>query len=198
MMTQLSPCRRQRVLVMSPTERAFMNVRLPRTQRMGYRQFVCLPSRDGEAFTFSGISTMTSRLTDAEIRAQIPAARAREAADRRKGLRALSARYDRKAQRVVVELTSGCLFAFPVRNISFLSAATPAQLAAVEVDLAGISLRWDALDVDLSVAGLLFSAIGEKEQRRQLASLAGRSKSAAKAKAARANGAKGGRPRAAT
>lgn len=140
---------------------------------------------------------MTSRLTDAEIRAQIPAARAREAAERRKGLRALSARYDRKAQRVVVELTSGYLFAFPVRNFTFLAAATSAQLATVEVDLSGVSLRWDALDVDLSVPGLLLAAIGEKEQRRQLASLAGRTRSVAKAKAARANGAKGGRPRAA-
>ena len=141
---------------------------------------------------------MASRLSDAEILAQIPAARAREAADRRKGLRALSARYDRKARRVVMELTNGCLFAFPIRNFAALEAATSAQLAAVEVHASGIWLAWDALDVDLSVAGLLLSAIGEKEQRRQLASLAGKTKSAAKAKAARANGAKGGRPRTAT
>ena len=139
---------------------------------------------------------MTSRqLSDAEILAQIPAARRREAAQRKKGLRAVSARYDRKAQRVMLELSTGYLFAFPVRAIAALREATAAQLAAVTVHPSGISFGWDALDVDLSVPGLLLSAIGEKEQRRQLASLAGRVTSTAKAKAARENGAKGGRPK---
>ncbi len=142
------------------------------------------------------VGTMAShQLSDAEIRAQIPAARARGAAQRKKGLHAVSAHYDRKAQRVVLELTSGFQFAFPVRAIPALGAATSAQLAAVVVDPSGISLHWDALDVDLSVPGLLLSVIGEKEQRRQLASFAGKVTSAAKANAARANGAKGGRPK---
>jgi hypothetical protein len=135
------------------------------------------------------------QLTDAEILAQIPAARAREATQRKRGLRAVSARYDRKSRRVVLELSSGYQFAFPVRAISALEEATSAQLATVSVDPSGISLRWDALDVDLSVPGLLLSVIGEKEQRRQLASFAGKVTSSAKAKAARANGAKGGRPK---
>lgn len=133
--------------------------------------------------------------TDAEILAQIPAARARDAVRRKKGLSATDVRFDRKAQRIVLELTSGYLFAFPVRAIPALHAMNSSQLAAVELHSSGISLRWDAQDVDLSVAGLLLSAIGENEQRRQLASLAGKVSSAAKAKAARANGAKGGRPK---
>ena len=138
------------------------------------------------------------RLSDAAILAQVPAARRRDAAQRKKGLRAASARYDRRAQRVMLELSTGYLFAFPVRAIATLSEATAAQLAAVAVHPSGISLRWDALDVDLSVPGLLLSAIGEQEQRRQLASLAGRVTSTAKARAARENGAKGGRPRGAS
>ncbi len=135
------------------------------------------------------------RLSDIEIFAQIPAARVRDASQRRRGLRAVSVRFDRRAQRVVLELSSGYLFAFPARTIAALAEATTTQLAAVEVAGGGISLRWDALDVDVSVAGVLLSAIGEKEQRRQLASLAGRVTSEAKAKAARENGARGGRPR---
>ena len=138
------------------------------------------------------------QLSDAAILAQIPAARRRDAVHRKKGLRAVSARYDRKAQRVMLELSTGYLFAFPVRAIGALREATGTQLAAVTVHASGISLRWDALDVDLSVPGLLLSAIGEKEQRRQLASLAGRVTSTAKAKAARENGAKGGRPKSAS
>ncbi len=45
------------------------------------------------------------QLSDAAILAQIPAARRRDAAQRKKGLRAVSARYDRKAQRVMLEMT---------------------------------------------------------------------------------------------
>ena len=135
------------------------------------------------------------RLTDAEIRAQIPAARERATAQRKRGMLAESARYDRRKQRVALELSSGFLFAFPVSAFDALRSATPSQLAAVRVHTSGMSLHWDVLDVDLSVPGLLLSAIGEKEQRRQLASLAGKVTSAAKSKAARANGAKGGRPK---
>lgn len=134
-------------------------------------------------------------LSDAEILAQIPAARAHEGAQRKRGLRAVSARYDRKSRRVVLELSSGYQFAFPVSAIGALGEVTSAQLATVSVDPSGISLRWEALDIDLSVPGLLLSVIGEKEQRRRLASFAGKVTSAAKAKAARANGAKGGRPK---
>jgi hypothetical protein len=135
------------------------------------------------------------RLTDAEIVAQIPAARAREARERKQGLRAIGAKYDRAARRIVVELTNGYSFAFPVGAVRALDAATPAQLAAVGIDPSGDALRWDALDVDLSVPGLLFAAVGVEERLRHLASLAGRTRSEAKARAARANGKRGGRPK---
>ena len=72
------------------------------------------------------------RLTDAEIVADIPAARRREARERKQGLRAISAKYDRAARRVVLELTNGYSFGFPVGAIRTLSGATPTQLAAVE------------------------------------------------------------------
>lgn len=134
------------------------------------------------------------RLTDAEILAQIPAARAREARERKRGLRAVSATYHRRTRRVVLELTNGYSFAFPVTAIRALDSATPAQLAAVEVDPSGAALRWSSLDVDLSIPGLLLSALGVDERLRHLASLAGRVSTDAKAKAARENGLKGGRP----
>ena len=135
------------------------------------------------------------RLSDARILTQIPAARSREARARRRGLRATSATYDRTTRRVVLELTNGYLFAFPIGAIPALKAATPSQRAAVEVDPSGGALRWDEIDVDLSVPGLLFSAVGVDERLRHLASLAGRVRSDAKATAARANGRKGGRPK---
>jgi len=135
------------------------------------------------------------RQSDAAIVGQIPAARAREARARKQGLRATSATYDRTKRRVVLELTNGYLFAFPVAGIPALNEATMSQLAAVEIDPSGGVLRWDDLDVDLSVPGLLFSALGVEERLRHLASLAGRVRTEAKARAARSNGLKGGRPR---
>jgi hypothetical protein len=135
------------------------------------------------------------RPSDAEILAQIPAARSRERRERKRGLRASAARYDRSAGRVVLELTNGCLFAFPVAAIPALRSASPSEVATVEIDPSGGALRWDGLDVDLSVPGLLLSAVGVDERLRHFASLAGSVRSDAKARAARSNGRKGGRPK---
>lgn len=140
-------------------------------------------------------SASTSRTSKADITAQLPAARARAARERAAGRRATTAAYDAVSGRVVVELTNGYLFGFPSTSIPALAHATPVELAAVEISPGGSGLHWEALDVDLSVPGLLLSTLGPADQRRELARLAGRATSAAKAKAARANGAKGGRPR---
>lgn len=134
----------------------------------------------------------TPRPTIAE---EIRAARVRDARERSAGLRALSARYDRRAMRVVLELSNGCLFGFPVSRVPEFAKATPVQLTAVELSPGGSALRWDELDVDLSVAGLLLDSVGRRQRMQELARLAGQATSKAKARAARANGAKGGRPR---
>jgi hypothetical protein len=127
-------------------------------------------------------------LTDAQIDAA--AKRGRIARDNEP--RAASARYDRRRDRVIVELTNGCTFTFPPRLAQGLESATADQLAAVEVLGAGYGLHWEALDVDLSIPGLLAGLFGTKAY---MARHAGRARSPAKAAAARANGAKGGRPR---
>lgn len=131
----------------------------------------------------------------ATILAQIPAARAREARERRAGRRALSAYYDRRTARVIMELSNGCMFGFPVGDIPALSTVTMSELVAVEVTPGGSGLYWEALDVDLSVPGLLLAAVARDEKLSELARIAGSTKSPAKAAAARRNGAKGGRPK---
>lgn len=133
--------------------------------------------------------------TDAEILSQIPAARARDAAERKAGLRALSARYDRATRRVVLELTNGFLFAFPTRMIPALAHRSATHLADISLLPGGSGLRWDTIDVDLSVPGLLLTAMAPAQRMQELARAAGKVKSPAKANAARTNGAKGGRPR---
>jgi hypothetical protein len=106
--------------------------------------------------------------------------------------RAALARYDPKLGRVVVDLTNGCTFAFPPQLAQGLEAATDEQLKAVQILGVGYGLHWEALDVDLSIPGLLAGLFGTKAY---MARRAGQATSPAKAAASRTNGAKGGRPR---
>jgi len=124
--------------------------------------------------------------------AQIDIALARGKAARLTEPRAASARYDRQLDRVIVDLTNGCTFAFPPRLAQGLETATEDELAQVEVLGTGSGLHWEALDADLSVPGLLAGLLGTASH---MARRAGRVTSPTKAAAARANGAKGGRPR---
>ena len=110
--------------------------------------------------------------------------------------RAKAARYDRKTGRVVIELTNGCSYAFPAALVQDLQNASADQLAEVRVDGYGFDLNFPALDVDLYVPALVSGIFGTQAwMARELARIAGRKTSAAKAAAARANGVKGGRPR---
>lgn len=110
--------------------------------------------------------------------------------------RALSARHDPGTGRVSVELMNGCTYVFPTRLVQDLSGATPEDLAVIEVDGMGFNLHWPRLEVDLYVPALVAGVFGTRAwMRKALAREAGRVTSSAKATAARANGAKGGRPR---
>src|SRR5258708_4359813 len=110
--------------------------------------------------------------------------------------RAIDARYDAASGRVLVSLSNGCSFAFPARLAEGLEAASDDDLASVEILGAGYGLHWEALDVDLSVPGLLGGLFGTKAYMDRLrAARAGSATSTRKARAARKNGIKGGRPR---
>lgn len=91
-----------------------------------------------------------------------------------------------------MELSNGATFAFPPSLVEGLSGATPEQLAEIEVSPIGFGLHWPQLDEDYSVPGLMNGIFGTAKW---MATKAGRATSEAKAAAARANGAKGGRPR---
>jgi Protein of unknown function (DUF2442) len=109
--------------------------------------------------------------------------------------RAVAARYDAATGRVVVDLANGCAYAFPARHIQDLHDASGEDLAKIEVDGAGFNLRWPSLDVDLYVPALVSGVFGARAwMARELARLAGRTRSPKKAAASRSNGAKGGRP----
>jgi hypothetical protein len=76
--------------------------------------------------------------------------------------RAVSAHYDARKARLVIELTSGVVLMLPPALLLGLQDATTAQLAAVELIALGTGLHWEALDADLSVAGLAAGIYGSK------------------------------------
>ena len=127
-------------------------------------------------------------LTNAEIQEAIE----RGHIAQQKEPRAKAARYDKRKDRIIVDLTNGCSFTFPPVIAQGLESAAPEDLASVEILGAGYGLHWEALDVDLSIPGLLAGLFGTKAY---MARRDGQSTSPAKAAAARKNGRKGGRPR---
>jgi hypothetical protein len=131
-------------------------------------------------------------VTDAQLEAAERRGRAIVASEPR----ASAVHYDRPAGRVVIDLANGCAYAFPVQLVQDLQGAGHDDLANVEVDGLGFNLHWPTLDVDLYVPALVSGIFGTRAwMARELASVAGRTKSPAKTAAARSNGAKGGRPR---
>ena len=128
------------------------------------------------------------RLTDAQFDAAAERGRIAQLSEPR----AARAWYDRARGHVEIELTNGCTLSFPTHLAQGLERATPDQLAEIEILGAGYGLHWEALDVDLSIPGLCSGLFGTKAH---MARQAGKATSPAKAAAAKANGAKGGRPR---
>lgn len=109
---------------------------------------------------------------------------------------AVKARYDRHRGRIVVMLDTGVELSFPTRLAEGLAEASPESLGTIEISPAGLGLHWPLLDVDLYVPALLRGILGSKRwMARTLGAEGGRTRSAAKAAAARLNGSRGGRPK---
>lgn len=138
---------------------------------------------------------MTRSLTDNEILAQIPAARRRGEISLRVDPHARAARYIRRGRMVHIDLTTGSAFLVPVAKLDMLRGASDRELREVEVSPAGSALHWESLDADYSVAFLAELAFGLKTLMRAAGRVGGSVRSPAKARAARSNGRKGGRPR---
>jgi hypothetical protein len=134
------------------------------------------------------------RLSDAQILAQIPGARQQEAIAAAVGLRATAVHYDAASQQVVLTLSTGYGLMFPASRVPGLAHATAAQRSAVTLSPSGDGVRWLALNTDASVPGLVEEALGKTAVAQALGRRGGMVTSRAKALAARANGAKGGRP----
>jgi len=110
--------------------------------------------------------------------------------------RATGAHYDRKAGKIVVELSSRVIVSFSPSDAEGLEGAKPSQLDAIEVSPSGFGIHFPALDADLYVPGILEGLLGSKRwMASRLGSIGGQSRSSAKTAASRSNGRLGGRPR---
>ncbi len=109
---------------------------------------------------------------------------------------AVNAQYNKKANRIVVSLSTKVELMFNPVDAQGLEDATPAQLSEIEISPSGFGLHWPQLDADLWVPGLLEGAMGSRKwMAARLGAQGGKARSLAKRTAARANGALGGRPR---
>lgn len=110
----------------------------------------------------------------------------RRSAERMKRqLLAVSARYDRRGERVMIALNNGAVVGFPLAALPGLERATPDDLRHIVVEAEGYGLRVESLDADLSVPQLLADQLGSSVMKRAVV----------RANASRANGRLGGRPR---
>lgn len=131
-------------------------------------------------------------LTLDEIEAEIDVIRERMHREHPEEPRVVGAKYDAEASRVLVEFSNGCLFAFPVWMVPGTSRATPQELERIQLEPFGEAVIWEELNTDTNVLGMMLQAFHLKTQA---AKYLGSATSPAKARAARENGKKGGRPR---
>jgi len=108
---------------------------------------------------------------------------------------AVSARYDRRSDRVVISLSSGLEVAFSPRNAQGLENAKFSKLRTIEISPSGFGIYFPELDADIYLPGLLKGFLGSRKwMAARLGTVGGKSRSAAKTAAARRNGKLGGRP----
>ena len=128
-------------------------------------------------------------------RDQFKAANKRGAAAIARGPVARAARYDARRGLIVVSLEGGCEFAFPVAQTEGLADAPRSKLSKIAISPNGLGLHWPLLDAGLYVPGLIEGTFGSRRWMQQIGKRGGLSRSAAKAKASRENGKRGGRPK---
>ena len=109
--------------------------------------------------------------------------------------KAVAAKYDRHARKVVIQLDSNLGIFFSPRDAEGLENASPEQLDQIKISPSGYGLHFPKLDADLYLPSLLRGFFGsERWIASRMGTRGGRSKSSAKTMAARENGKKGGRP----
>jgi len=102
--------------------------------------------------------------------------------------RAISAHYHRESGRIVIHLSSKLDVSFSPHDAQGLENAKPSQLDEIEITPSGFGIHFPKLDADLYLPGLLEGFLGSKQwMASRLGQVGGKSRSAAKKAASRAN-----------
>lgn len=131
----------------------------------------------------------------AKDRERLARARARGDARAEDPSAIVDARYDAARDAIELEFRSGGVITVPRQVVPGLVGVSASALHAIRVSPAGDALSWPSLDADVYVPGLVERTFGTRLFARATGQRGGLRRSTAKADAARANGAKGGRPR---
>jgi hypothetical protein len=109
---------------------------------------------------------------------------------------AIAARYDRRIERLVIDLSSGLSIAFKPHDAQGLERSKPGQLNEIEISPSGLGLHFPSLDADLYLPSILEGFLGSRSwMASRMGKVGGQMRSRAKTKASRANGKLGGRPK---
>jgi hypothetical protein len=138
---------------------------------------------------------MATSEVSARDRERYAEARARGKARAGDASAVVSARYDSDAEAIDLRFGGGGSMSIPRKLVPGLEGATETKIEAIVISPAGDALSWPSLDVDVYVPGLVERAFGTRLFAASTGRRGGRRRSKAKAAAAKANGARGGRPR---
>ena len=138
---------------------------------------------------------MPAAKVTAKDRERFDRARARGEARAQDPSAIVEARYDAARDAIDLGFRSGGVMTIPRQVVPGLDAIPASALDAISISPAGDALSWPSLDVDVYVPGLVERAFGARLFARATGQRGGLRRSKAKAAAARANGAKGWRPR---
>ena len=104
-------------------------------------------------------------------------------------------RFDPDRDAIEIELTDGAGVRLPRAMVEEFRDVPPADMAKLPISPAGYGIKLDEHDIAISVHGLIAALATTADMAGAMGKIGGAARSEAKRVSARANGAKGGRPR---
>ena len=109
-------------------------------------------------------------MTEEEFERQYVEATRRGEEDLANAPKAISAKYNSKTERLIIELQNGVTFMVPTDLVQGLRGASEKDLKEVELWLEGMYLHWEKLDVDFRVSSLMQGTFGTQRWMAEISS----------------------------
>lgn len=130
-------------------------------------------------------------ITEADLARAVEAGEHRMAAE----FRAADVRFNETRNVIELTMIDGWGLFFRYTDIEEFRDVSPEDMKKLEISPAGMGLELDALDIHVSIHGLVTAFISPHLMAKSLGRRGGETKSPAKKQSARKNGKKGGRPK---